>query len=432
MIEQEKKKMYYGWVVLWLGFFTMLVAYSLRYNFSVFYVAILEQFGWGRGETAAGFSVNLVIYALSCPVAGYLIDRFGVRKVVPAGAFLLGITLAICSLMTEIWQFYLIIGVSAFGSCAMGFVPHVPMIANWFRRRRDLALGILSAGITASAIIAPAIQYLITTLGWKGAFFVLGGISAVVVAPVAAIFLRQQPNDNVEANTGPLGPDRSIEEIPADDLILDPEWASRGWTFANTVRAPRFWWLILMCVFLGLYTYTFLAHQVAYLIDAGYSKPFAAGVVALFSILATTSSIFAFVSDYLGREVTFTTGSTFCLIGVIILQATQDTHNPWMPYLYASIFGFGFGMTIAMMAVTSADLFQGEHLGAINGMVMACFVTGGAFGPWLAGFIFDITGSYQEVFPIMYLAILASTMFMWLASPRKIRAVFGKAQTKKM
>jgi len=425
MIEQEKKRMFYGWVVLWLAFFTMLAAYSLRYNFSVFYVAILEQFGWGRAETAAGFSVNLVIYALSCPVVGHLIDRFGVRKVVPAGAVLLGITLAACSFISEIWQFYLIIGASAFGSCAMGYVPHVPMIANWFRRRRGLALGILSAGITASAIIAPAIQYLITTLGWKGTFLVLGGISAVVVAPVAAIFQRQQPNDDLETGAARLDPVCSIEQMPANDLVLDPEWASRDWTLANTVRAPRFWWLILMCVFLGLYTYTLLAHQVAYLIDAGHTKSFAAGIVAVFSILATISSVCAFISDYLGREVTFTIGSVCTLAGVIFLHSLGDQPHPWMPYSYAVIFGFGFGLVIALMAVTTADLFQGRRLGVINGMVMAAFVSGGAVGPWFAGYIFDVTGSYSKIFPVIYLLIIASTGFMWLASPRKARKVSG-------
>ena len=117
-------------------------------------------------------------------------------------------------------------------------------------------------------------------------------------------------------------------------------------------------------------------------------------------------------------------------MGVILLQATQDADNPWMPYLYASIFGFGFGMTIAMMAVTSADLFQGEHLGAINGTAMACFVTGGALGPWLAGHIYDITDSYQRIFPLIYLAIFASMLFMWLASPGKVRPVLGKTVTK--
>jgi MFS family permease len=413
--------MFYGWVVVCLAFFTMLVAYSLRYNFSIFFVAILEHFGWGRGETAAGFSINLVVYALSCPIAGHLLDRFGVRKVVPAGAVLLGLTLAACSLMNEIWQFYLIIGTSAFGSCAMGYVPHVPMVANWFRRRRGLALGILSAGITASAIIAPAIQYLITTLEWKRAFLVLGGISAVVVAPVAAIFQRQQPDDDFEADDNRPGTSHQVEGLLAGDQILEPEGNFRDWTFAAAVRTPRFWWLLLMCVFLGLYTYTLLAHQVVYLIDVGYSKPFSAGVLAVFSILATISSVCAFISDYLGREVSFTIGSVCTLVGVILLHTLESEFNPLIPYSYAVIFGFGFGLAIALMAVTTADLFQGRQLGMINGIVMAVFVMGGAIGAWFAGYIFDLTGSYSTIFPFIYFCIAASTGFMWLASPGKVR-----------
>jgi cyanate permease len=304
-------------------------------------------------------------------------------------------------------------------------VPHVPMVANWFRRRRGLALGILSAGITASAIIAPALQYLITTLGWKGAFLVLGGISAAVVAPVAAIFQRQQPDEDLEADDNRPGTAQQIEELPADNLILDPEWNSRNWTFAATVRTPRFWWLLLMCVFLGLYTYTFLAHQVAYLIDAGYTRPFSAGVVAVFSILATISSVCAFISDYVGREVTFTIGSVCTLVGVTLLHTLGNQLNPWLPYSYAVIFGFGFGLAIALMAVTTADLFQGRQLGMINGMVMAGFVLGGAIGPWFAGYIFDVTGSYSKIFPFVYLSIAASTGFMWLASPGKVRKAGG-------
>jgi len=423
MVRQGNRRVFYGWVVVWIAFFTMLVAYSLRYNFSVFFVAILEHFGWGRGETAAGFSVNLMVYALSCPIVGHLIDRFGVRKVVPAGALLLGFALAACSLISKIWQFYVIIGASAFGSCAMGYVPHVPMVANWFRRRRGLALGILSAGITASAIIAPLIQYLITALGWKGAFLALGGISAVVVAPAAAIFQRQQPHQNFEAVADQPGNPRQVAELPRSDLTRGLESNSRDWTFTATVRALRFWWLLLMCVFLGLYTYTFLAHQIAYLIDAGYAKPFSAGVVAVFSLLATISSVCAFISDYLGREVTFTIGSVCSLVGVILLHFLGNQLNPWMPYAYAVIFGFGFGLTIALMAVTTSDLFQGRHLGMINGMVMAGFVLGGAIGPWIAGYLYDVTGSYLTTFPLVYVCIAASTGFMWLASPRKIRRI---------
>ena len=86
-----------------------------------------------------------------------------------------------------------------------------------------------------------------------------------------------------------------------------------------------------------------------------------------------------------------------------------------MPYSYAVIFGFGFGLAIAFVAVTTADLFQGRQLGVINGMNMAAFVSGGAVGPWFAGYIFDGTGSYSKIFPVIYLSIIGSTAFMWLA-----------------
>ena len=419
---------FYGWIVLGLAFLTMLVAYSLRYNFSVFYVAILEYFGWGRGATAAALSINLVVYALSSPIVGNLVDRLGIRRMIPVGAILLGLALAACSRITAIWQFYLLIAVTAFGSCAMGFVPHMPMIANWFSKRRGLAVGILNAGIVSAAMIAPAIQYLISTLGWQGAFLVLAGISAVIVAPLAAIFQRQRPEDKGLMVDGTIEENTTNKKAALDELVVDKEWASQDWTLARAVKTHRFWWLILMCAFLGLYCYTFMSHQVAYLTDVGYPKTFAAGIVAIFSALAVVGSMCTFISDRLGREVTFTIGSMTTLIGVIVLMLIQSTLYPWMPYLYTIMFGFGFGISTALMAVVSADLFHGEHFGAINGIAMSCFVGGGAIGPWFAGHIFDITGSYAQAFPLMYFSIFASIAFMWLASPRKVRAVPGKAK----
>ena len=78
MNNKKQPLIFYGWIVIGLAFLSMLVAYSLRYNFSVFYGAILEYFGWGRGATAAALSINLVVYALSCPLVGNLTDRFGI------------------------------------------------------------------------------------------------------------------------------------------------------------------------------------------------------------------------------------------------------------------------------------------------------------------------------------------------------------------
>jgi len=427
MITKKNPTIYYGWVVLAISFFTMLVAFSLRYNFSVFYVAILAHLGWSRGATAAGFSINLIVYALSCPLAGKLADKFGVRRIVPTGAILLGITLVCFSQVSAIWQFYLVIGLSAFGTCAMGYVTHAPMIVNWFLKRRGLALGILAAGISGSAIVAPGVQYLISTLGWKGAFIVLALVSAVVVAPITAVFQRQHPADKGLTVDDAAAVGSSAEsEIHMDELVVDKKWASKDWTPARAIKTRRFWYVAITCLFLGFYCYTILAHQFAYLIDAGFSRTFASGIVALFCIFTTLSSFCAFISDYLGRELTFTISSVCSLIGLAVLLFTKSDLHPWMPYLYAVVFGFGYGLSTALVAVIEADLFQGKHFGAFNGAFMSFFVSGGAIGPWIAGYIFDITGSYAKIFPLMYFSIFASIALVWLACPIKVRTVPGK------
>jgi sugar phosphate permease len=423
---KEKPSLYYGWIVLAVSFFTMLVAYSLRYNFSVFYVAILKHFGWSRGATAAGFSINLIVYALSCPIAGNLVDRFGVRRIVPAGALILGVILVGFSRMNAIWQFYAIIGVSAFGTCAIGYVTHAPLIANWFLNRRGMALGILSAGITSSAIIAPGVQYLISTLGWKGAFIALAMVSAGVLAPLSAIFQRQHPGDN-----GPAGKEIEAEDSPArnaahrNELVVDRDWASRDWTLPTAIKTQRYWYVFLTCLFLGFYCYTILAHQFAYMMDAGFSGAYASRIVALFCIFATVSCFCAFLSDYMGRELTFTFGSVCSLIGLTALFFARSSHHPLIPYLYGIVFGFGYGLCTSMMVVIAADIFQGENFGAINGSFMSSFVLGGAIGPWFAGYIFDVTGSYARAFPLMYFSVLASIVFAWLSSPMRVRTVRG-------
>ena len=423
MSSVKKPIIFYGWIVLALGFLAMMVAYGLRYNFSVFYDAILEDFGWARGATAAALSINLIIYALSAPISGSLADRFGIRKIVPLGAVLLGLALAACNRVSAIWQLYLFVGLTSFGSCAVGFVPHTLVIANWFSRRRGLALGILNAGIIASALLAPGVEYLIATLSWRGAFLVFAGVSAVILAPLAAIFQRQRPEDKGLKADG-AGEESTLKEQSISyELIVDKEWALQDWTLARAVKTARFWWLAMLFLLWGLYAYTFIVHQVPYLTDAGYTRAFAARIVSIFGALGVAGSVCTFISDRIGREFTFTLASGSALAGVIVIMLIQNTLHPWMPYLYGVLFGFPLGLCSGVALATAADLFQGKHFGAIMGVLVGLLIGGGAIGPWLAGYIFDVTGNYAQAFPLIYFSVFASAAFIWLAAPRKVRKV---------
>ncbi|MFW6103195.1 MAG: MFS transporter, partial [Chloroflexota bacterium] len=158
---KSRSRVFYGWVILTVGFVTIVGGYICRNTFSVFYPAIVEEFGWTRGNTALIFSINILTYGLVAPFAGALADRFRPRFVLATGAVLIGTGMALCSLADAQWQFYLLYGVvAAIGLSVAGWAPVSTLLTNWFVRRRALAFGILGSGFGISLMSAYPAQYI--------------------------------------------------------------------------------------------------------------------------------------------------------------------------------------------------------------------------------------------------------------------------------
>ena len=88
---KQKSSLYYGWVIVAIGFAAMAIAYGVRNSFCVFYIPILKEFGWSRASTAGIFSINVIVYGVFSPFAGFLMDRFGPRKILSIGVILLAL-----------------------------------------------------------------------------------------------------------------------------------------------------------------------------------------------------------------------------------------------------------------------------------------------------------------------------------------------------
>lgn len=429
-MKDRRPLIYYGWIVLALAFVTMIVAYSVRYAFSVVYVAILDEYGWSRAATAAAFSLNMLLYGVCAPIVGALVDKYGIRKVVPLAAVFLGLIAAANSRIGTIWQLYLFFGMTAIGTCAMGYVAQVAMAPNWFIRRRGLAMGIISGGFGAAmAAIPPLTAYLTDIIGWRQTFLVFGIVSLAIIAPLVALFQRQRPSDKGLLPDGPSAPSGETARQPSYDpqsLVVDHKWAGTEWSLRNGIRSYRFWLFMLMEMFFGLYFYGLWVHQVAYLKDVGYTSLFAAGVAGMFGALYMTGSFMAFISDRFGREPTYTFASLAVVLGIGVLALVRDASQPWMPYLYIVLFGLFGGIAGPLPVVVGADLFQGKNYGAIIGLGTGFFTAGGAIGPWVAARIFDATGNYLAALPVLALSVVASIVCLWLAAPRKVRMVPGK------
>ncbi len=430
-LPAKRPAIFYGWVILASACVSMFFIYGLRYSFSVFYVAILNEFGWSRADTALIFSLHILTYGATAPIAGALVDRFGPRRAMPAGALLLTVAAGLSALGNAIWHFLILYGVlMAIGACIAGWVPHSAMAARWFVKRRGLALSAIAAGFGLSLLLSPVVQYLISTLGWRWAFFILAACIFVVVLPLEAIIPRRSPEDMGLQPDGISNGDSGgihAAAMSAEALVVDKGWANTDWTLRKVLRTRRFWLQFAggFCLW-GIAQTLILAHVVAFTVDIGYSTMFGALVFGLYGVFSITGNLLGFVSDWIGREITVTIGITCFVLGILMLLAANFVQQPALLYLWAVLFGLGVGLNSPTIVAIAADIFPGRHFGATYGLISTAFGIGGAISPWLGGRIFDSTGSYAWAFVITAAAPAVACPLFWLASPRKVRLVSGQ------
>jgi len=389
-------------------FVTLGLTYGIWYSYSVFLVALLRDFGWSRSVLAGAFSLFVMVHGLSGPVLGWLVERFGPRRVIVTGAALIGAGLALAAETRAAWQLYLAFGViAAAGVSSTGWVPSVILVRGWFPSRIGTALGIASAGIGVGIFaLVPLAQLLIDRFGWQWAFRVLGVLVVAWVIPAAALLLRDPPG------RGPTARDRTAAEAHVH--------STPHWTLAAALRSWRFWTIAGVFVTGSFATQTLLVHQVAYLVDHGVSALAAAsvvGVVGLASVAGKTG--WGALSDRFGRELAYTLAFACVLASVGALVVAGARPSPVLPYVYAVLIGLGYAATAPLTPAVASDLFGGPRFPRIFGVLHATNSFGGAVGVWTAGYIFDVTGSYALGLWVTALMAVCAPALLWVAAPRR-------------
>jgi MFS family permease len=415
----------YRWAILAASFAQLAVAYTTWYSFTVFLVALVDQFGWSRAETALAQSVLIVVSGLGGPLVGGLVDRFGPRPALLAGAVLLGGGLALCSQMQASWHFYLLYGViGGLGLAACGWVTATAVLVSWFPRQRATALGVSSSGIGFGILLfVPLLQVVVAQHGWRLAYLLLGLATAVLMAIVALV---------IRSPTA-IPRSASARNTALDDpLVVDRTWASTVWSVGRAVRTGRFW-LVTGCFFFGTFgTQQVLVHQMAILADSGFDlllAAFTVGAVGVFSVAAKLS--WGYISDQIGRELAYSLGMGLIVTSLAVLGLARARTAIELAFAFAVLLGLGYAVTAVLSPATVADCFQGRHFGAVFGFVAVGHGLGGATGAWVTGFLRDTTGSYTTSLLLSAMACILAAGLCWLAAPRKVRLVPGAASRRR-
>jgi MFS family permease len=416
---------FYGWVIVAVTFVTMAIGVNARTAFSLFFPPIIDEFGWERGVTAGAFSFGFVVSGAVSPLIGRLMDRAGPRAVMELGVVLMAGGLLLAPLTTQPWHLYLTIGVMVgAGSVCLGYSGQSLFLPNWFIRRRGLAMGLAFAGVgIGSMTLLPWVQHMIEQTGWRTACTAMGILVLVVLAPVN-LLLRMRPEDIGLQPDGDAAPSAASRPV---SYVVDPDWAGTDWTLGRAIRTARFWWLATG-YFGALYVwYAVQVHQTKYLLDIGFSPGVAVWALGLVSLLGIPGQILlGHLSDRVGREWIWTAsclGFAICFAALIALAPF-----PSLLLVYVMVLAqgaLGYGLTSIMGAVV-LEIFQGRQFGSIFGTVMLAALAGGAAGPWVTGALHDLSGSYALAFAIGIAVSAGSALAIWMASPRKIRAVAGQ------
>jgi MFS family permease len=417
---------FYGWIVVAVVFVTMGIGVNARTAFSLLFPPILAEFHWDRGITAGAFSFGFLVSAALSPWLGRLMDTKGPRAVMELGVLLMGSGLLLATQISQPWQLYATLGMLVgSGSVCLGYTGQGLFLPNWFVHRRGLAMSIAFSGVgIGSIIILPWMQAFIQHAGWRAACATLGILLLVLLAPLN-LLLHRRPEDICLQPDGESHARAAARRVAN---VVDAEWAAVDWTLGRAMRTPRFWWLALG-YFCALYAwYAVQVHQTKYLTELGFSPILAAWALGSVSLAGIPGGIvLGHLSDRIGREWVWAIGNLGFALCYLVLLLLEQVHTEPLLWLMILTQGFlGYGITSVLGAIP-AELFQGRHYGTIFGTVMLMAVAGGAVGPWLTGALHDATGSYTTAWWLGLAASVVSALAIWLAAPRKVRVVGGRA-----
>jgi MFS family permease len=386
------------WIGLAFGFGS--AAYS---SFGLFVVPLSQEFGWGRGEISAAFTIMSLSVALLSPFAGSLVDRHGPRKLLLVSIVTFALAMSGLSLLTaNIWHLYFMYLLVPIAAICTGPVSYVRVIVAWFEKNRGLALGI---GLTGTGfggvVIPPLVQWVTQNYGWRWAYVAIA-IGIILVLPLAALMIHDDPRKLRLKKS-----DSAASEMPPPAVV--------GLT-AKEARAGRVFWIMAgsFAIF-GLFTAGMLVHLVPMLTDRGLTGEQAAlAASAVGAALIFGRLLAGYLLDHVFGPYIVIAIMLCPVIAMATLATGASSFN--IALACAVLIGIGLGAEMDFMGYLISRYFGLKSYSAIYGYIYGVFQLGSAMGPVLMGFVQQNTGSYvPALWTLAALTLLALIPFAFFS-----------------
>jgi len=387
-----------NWSAVGAGFTVLFVGTGVHFSFGILFKSILLELGSDRSTLALAVTASLLINALSQPLFGALVDRFGPRRVILPSMALMAAGTALVSVARHPWQVILLYGVvAAVGYTGSGILPVSVHIGRWFPAERGFVTAVAACGFSAGQLVfAQVAAGLAGAAGWRGAYLALAGILAAFLALIAA-WLRDAPRVSAAAPAGaPVGERVSLSRRAA--------LGTRG-----------FWGLTVGLMGCGFTDFLLTTHLAPFATDLGLSTQVAANALSLWAAANIAGILLAgTVASRLGTRVALILTYLVRAASLLWLLSVRET---WQLYLFAVLFGATFFTTAPLSSTMVGQLFGPVHHGAIFGAANLFHHTAGALGSYAGGLAYDVSRSYAGIFLASAIVVFGSAAATALARP---------------
>jgi MFS family permease len=380
-----RQGIFHGWFVVAAAFTVTFVGFGSAYTFSAFLEPLQRDFGASRGSISLVFSIAGFLYFALGLVSGPLADRLGSRSLAVAGMILVAVGLAAASAARSLVEVYLAYGLGIGLGVGCAYVPAIGAVQRWFVRRRGFASGLAVSGIGIGTLAMPPLaSLLIASMGWRGAYIVLGAI-VLVLGGGMSLLIENDPKDRG------LGPDG---DPPRDAAAANN---AGGASVREAVRSTRFAGLYVSCLVCSFGAFIPFVHLVPYARDHGVA---ASSAVLLLGVIGAGSTAGRFflgaLADRMGRDRSLIMVLIGMAFAMVIWAIAADV---WTLAAFAFVYGAFYGGWVAVLPSVVMDYFGGRNVSGIIGILYTSVAFGTLVGPSAAGFAYDVNHSY--VLPIL-------------------------------
>jgi MFS family permease len=396
MSNHQENKLFYGWIIAFVSLAVTTTGFGIMYTFGVFFKLWLKEWDCSRALLSGVFSICFLIYGISSFFMGRMTDRYGPRKTLALGGFIMGTGALLTSFVSAPWILYLtfslMIGIGV-GTC---YSPTASTVSRWFVKKKGTAVGIVVAGLGLGTLVySPLARLFIGMWNWRSTFVVFGFMIWAVYL-IAAYLVRRNPQD---LGLQPYGQERersAPEDTKGTQAEQSPASAPQAIYTRDALAKSYFWILFFVHCLWVVGMATPLVHLVPYATDIGVSPDTAAAMLA---VLGGVSVLGRLALVAVGEGI----GTRNALRMMLLVQALSMlwlavSKGPWMLWMFSFLFGFSYGGLASMFPLITSEYFGVAAMGSIFGLILLGATLGGTVGPWLAGFIFDLAGQYYYGF----------------------------------